>query len=239
MSRFSSAPGRPGRRSLVLRVATVVAAGMLVTAATNALAQNDDARFANWSKVESAAETRTYREAIRVGGAFDAASRGFLEEIALPQLELEANRTTIERVRKRLREFLLADFASDKVADEANKACLSFMQSLAAKEDADAVVRVNAMLMIGELQSVDRKPWQPAAAVLAQAAANAELPKAVRIAACVGLARHVEGTKGVVEEQQRLAAVCAGAAQQPVAAGQQLTAVWQPGTATASAGRHS
>jgi hypothetical protein len=81
------------------------------------------------------------------------------------------------------------------------------MESLAGKEDADAVVRVNAMLMIGELQSVDRKPWQPAAAVLARAAANTELPKALRIAACVGLARHVEATKGVVEEQQRMAAV--------------------------------
>jgi hypothetical protein len=57
------------------------------------------------------------------------------------------------------------------------------------------------------LQSVDRKPWQPAAAVLARAAANTELPKALRIAACVGLARHVEATKGVVEEQQRMAAV--------------------------------
>jgi len=207
MSRVSPAHGLPRRLFLGLRFTTVVVAGMLLTAAAVAFAQNDDARFANWSKVESATETRTYRDAIRAGGAFDAAARGFLEEIALPQLELEANRTTIERVRKRLREFLLADFASDKVADEANKTCLSFMQALAGKEDADAVVRVNAMLMIGELQSVERKPWQPAAAVLAQAAANTELPKAVRIAACVGLARHVEGTKGVVEEQQRMAAV--------------------------------
>jgi len=183
-----------------------VSAGTLVTAASAAFAQNDD-RFANWAKVESAAEARAFKEAMRAGGSFDAAARGFLEEIALPQLGLEANRTTIERVRKRLREFLLADFANDKVADEANKSCLAFMQSLVGKEDSDAVVQVNAMLMIGELQSVDRKPWQPAAAVLAQSAANTELSKAVRIAACVGLARHVEATKGVAEDQQRMAAV--------------------------------
>ena len=207
MSLFHSEHMRPNGRFLRLRVKVVVAAGVLVTAAAGAFAQDDDARLSNWAKVESAAETRTYKEWMRGGGAFDAAARGFLEEIALPQLGLEANRTTIERVRKRLREYLLADITNEKAAEEASKTCLSFMESLAGKEDADAAVRVNAMLLIGELQSVDRKPWQPAAAVLARAAANAELPKAVRIAACVGLARHVEATKGVVEEQQRMAAV--------------------------------
>ena len=207
MSLFHSEHLRPNGRFLSLRVTVVVAAGVLVTAAAGAFAQDDDARLSNWAKVESAAETRTYKESMRGGGAFDAAARGFLEEIALPQLGLEANRTTIERVRKRLREYLLADITNEKAAEEASKTCLSFMESLAGKEDADAAVRVNAMLLIGELQSVDRKPWQPAAAVLARAAANAELPKAVRIAACVGLARHVEATKGVVEEQQRMAAV--------------------------------
>jgi len=207
MSLFPFEHVRPNGRFLRLRVTAVVAAGVLVTAAAGAFAQDDDARLSNWAKVESAAETRTYKESMRGGGAFDAAARGFLEEIALPQLGLEANRTTIERVRKRLREYLLADITNEKAAEEAGKTCLSFMESLAGKEDADAAVRVNAMLLIGELQSVDRKPWQPAAVVLARAAANAELPKAVRIAACVGLARHVEATKGVVEEQQRMAAV--------------------------------
>ena len=207
MSLFHSEHVRRNGRFLRLRVTAVVAVGVLVTAAASAFAQDDDARLSNWTKVESAAETRTYKESMRGGGAFDPAARGFLEEIALPQLGLEANRATIERVRKRLREYLLADIANEKAAEEASKTCLSFMESLAGKEDADAVVRVNAMLMIGELQSVDRKPWQPAAAVLARAAANTELPKALRIAACVGLARHVEATKGVVEEQQRMAAV--------------------------------
>jgi len=207
MSLFNSEHVWPNGCFQRLRVTAVVAAGVLVTTAAGAFAQDDDARLSNWAKVESAAETRTYKESMRGGGAFDAAARGFLEEIALPQLGLEANRTTIERVRKRLREYLLADITNEKAAEEAGKTCLSFMESLAGKEDADAVVRVNAMLLIGELQSVDRKPWQPAAVVLARAAANAESPKAVRIAACVGLARHVEAIKGVVEEQQRMAAV--------------------------------
>ena len=193
-------------RLLRLRATAVVAVGVLATAAAVAFGQPDDARFSSWTKIESAPETRTYKEAMRGGGAFDAAARGFLEDIALPQLSLEANRTTIERVRKRMREFLLADIANEKTADDAGKAVLAFMESLAGKEDAEAVVRVNAMLLIGELQSPDRKPWQPAAATLAAAVANPALPKAVRIAACVGLARHVEATKGVPDEQQRMAA---------------------------------
>jgi hypothetical protein len=172
-----------------------------------ALGQDDEARFSGWTQVESAGETRTYKESMRGGNAFDAAARGFLEQIALPQLELEANRTSIERVRKRMREFLLGDIANEKAADEATKTFLTYMESLADKQDVDLVVRVNAMLMIGELQGVDRKPLPAAAAVLAKAVSNTTLPQAVRIAACVGLARHVEATKGLVDEQQRMAAV--------------------------------
>jgi hypothetical protein len=197
----------PASPFLGLRLTAILAAGIILTAAPNGLGQENDARFAGWSKVESATETRTYRDAMKAGGAFDAAARGFLEEIALPQLALEANRTTIEKIRKRMREYLLTDISNEKAADDASKAVIAFMESLAGKDDVDPVVRVNAMLLIGELQSMDRKPWQPAAEVLAGAVANAELPKAVRIAACVGLARHVEATKGVAEEQQRMAAL--------------------------------
>ena len=189
------------------RIDCVAAAMVWFTVAGGAFGQGDDARFSSWAKVEAASETKAYKEAMSAGGAFDPAARGFLEQIALPQLQLEANRPTIERIRKRLREFLLGGIANEKSADEATKTVATFMEALVARNDADPVSRVNAMLLIGELQSPDRKPWPPAAATLAQAVANANLPKAVRIAACVGLARHVEASRGVVEEQQRLAAV--------------------------------
>ena len=219
------APRWPVCKALLRRVNAFLTAGIMLTAAANGFGQDGDARFAGWAKVESAAETRNYREAMKGGGPFDQTARVFLEEIALPQLALEANRSTIERVRKRLREYLLADIANEKAADEAIKAAMAFMETLAGKDDADPVVRVNAMLLIGELQSMDRKPWQPAAAVLAAAVANADLPKAVRIAACVGLARHVEAAKGVAQEQQRMAEVAVPAitailsepAQEPIA----------------------
>ena len=185
----------------------ILAACLWTVVAAGAAAQDADARFSSWKLVESATETRAYKDALRSGGGFDAAARGFLEQIALPQLELEANRPTIERIRKRLRELLLVDITNEKIADEASKTFMDFMQSLAGKEEAAPVVRVNAMLLIGELQSVDRKPWPPAAATLAGAAANADLPKAVRIAATAGLAKHVDSAKGAAESQARLSAV--------------------------------
>jgi hypothetical protein len=190
-----------------LHAAAIVGGIALATAGGAAIAQGDDTRFADWGKVELATETRGFKEAMRAGGAFDAAARGFLEQIALPQLALEANRPAIERVRRKIREFLLGDVVNEKAADDAGKAVMAFMQALADKQEAEPVVRVNAMLLIGELQGADRKPLQAAAPVLARAAANADLPKAVRIAAGVGLQRHVEATRGLAEDQQRVADV--------------------------------
>lgn len=207
MSRMHSGQRLLSVRWYRSRIDFVAAAMVWFTVTSGAFGQGDEARFSSWAKVEAASETKAYREAMVAGGAFDAAARGYLEQIALPQLELEANRPTIERTRKRLREFLLGGIANEKSADEATKTISTFMESLAARNDADVVSRVNAMLLIGELQSPDRKPWPPAAATLAQAVANTDLPKAVRIAACVGLTKHVEATRGVVDDQQRLAAV--------------------------------
>jgi len=207
MSRMHSVQRLRSVSSYRSGISYLLAAVVWVAVAGGAFGQDDNARFSSWAKVEAASETKAYKEAMTGGGAFDATARGFLEQIALPQLQLESNWPTIERIRKRLREFLLGGIANEKSADEATKTVSVFMESLAARNDADPVSRVNAMLLIGELQSPDRKPWPPAAATLAQAVANADLPKAVRIAACVGLAKHVEATRGVVEEQQRLAAV--------------------------------
>lgn len=170
--------------------------------------QEEDARFSNWSKIETAAETRAFKEAVTAGG-FDAAARGYLEQIALPQLALEANRPTIERIRKRMREYLLSGITEAKALDEASKTFLAFMEPLAANREAEPVVRVNAMLLIGELQGQDRKPWPAAASVLAASAVKADLPKAVQVAAVVGLARHVEAARGQAEAQQRLQPIVA------------------------------
>jgi len=173
-------------------------AGFAVAALVGAVShgQDPDARFDAWQKVEGASETRTYKEAMRNGNAFDAAARTYLEQIALPQLGAEGNRGTIAYVRRRIREQLLTEFGNEKAAEDANKAVSTFMESVAANGEQPPPVRINAMLMIGELIGADRKPWGPAAATLARDAASAELPAGVRIAAVVGLARHVDAAKG-------------------------------------------
>jgi len=161
-----------------------------------ARAQEPEARFDGWQKVEGATETRTYKEAMRNGGAFDASARTYLEQIAMPQLAAEGNRGVIAYVRRRIKEQLLTEFGNEKSADDANKTVTTFLEGVITKADEPPVVRINAMLMLGELSGPDRKPWAPAVATLARDAASTELPAGVRIAAVVGLSRHCDAAKG-------------------------------------------
>lgn len=178
-------------------------AGLAWALAATALAQ-DDAKFTTWSKLESSAEARAFREAVRAG-TFDAASRTFLEEVALPQLTREENRSSIERVRRGIRENLLRDIGGEKASAEVNGVTMAFLDSLLAKEGTDPAVQFNAMLLLGELSSADRKPWPPATPVLSKVVADPKAPKALRIAACVGLTRHADAATKSADDQQRVA----------------------------------
>ena len=171
----------------------LTAAGLLGT--MPASAQEAAAKFSTWTKVEGAVETREYKEKLREGGQFDAAARSYVTQAALPQLGFEANRPTIERVRRRIREIVLSDIADEKAFDDASKTVLDTMASLARNGDAERVVRVNAMLLVGELRTKDNRPLPTAAPVLAAAAGDVRLPLEVRIAAAAGLARHAEAAK--------------------------------------------
>jgi hypothetical protein len=152
-------------------------------------------KYSSWSKVEGAVETRAYKEKLRDGGPFDAAARGFATQVVLPQLALEANRATIERVRRRIREIVLSDIADEQAFDSGAKTVLDAMAAVARSDDAERVVRVNAMLLVGELRSKDNRPLPAATPVLAAAAGDLRLPLEVRIAAAAGLVRHAEAAK--------------------------------------------
>lgn len=144
-----------------------------------------------WTKVEPHEKTLAYRNQLREG-VFEEAERAFLVTNALPQLGLPANRALIDRVRRRMRDVLCAESGSDpKALEGALRTTGDFMKALAANEKADMVVRVNAMLLVGELRAKG-KPWPPAAATLVESLGNPKTPLAIRIAAAVGLARHVE-----------------------------------------------
>jgi hypothetical protein len=152
--------------------------------------------FETWSKVESAEETRTYSQELGVG-TFDAAQQGVLERIILPQLEKPANRPTIAQVRQRMREIITRGTTNPKIFDAANAIASDFMMSkLVANDSQDMVVRVNAMLLVGELVAADRKAWPGSIEALTKAAGDAKLPLAVRIAAMAGLVRQVNDGRG-------------------------------------------
>jgi hypothetical protein len=167
-----------------------------VTVAT-AWAQPEDAG-GEWKEVENSAKLSAYRLALR-DGSFDAASKAFLTGTALPQLASRRNLPSIDRVRRRMREFLCGDVASEPQAlDMALQTIVQFLAAAARDGKLDPAVRVNAALFMGEIRgpardgSKDGKPWPGATAPLAAVVGDASLPSAVRIAAAQGLARHVE-----------------------------------------------
>ena len=166
-----------------------------VAPVTEAAAQDSNGKTPTWSRLEESRETKNYKESIRETGALEDNARLFLQQTALPQLALPENRSTIERTRRRMRELLLDSIEEEKALDAANLTVLDFMDALARNGAVEPVVRVNAILLMGDLQSRDRRPWAAAAKPLASAASDGKLPMAVRIAALAGLARHVEAVR--------------------------------------------
>lgn len=152
--------------------------------------------YDTWSKVEQAEETRTYSQQLGEG-TFDAPQKRVLQSIILSQLEKPANRSTIAQVRQRMRDIITRGTSNPKMFDAANAVAIDFMMSNVVKDDSkDMVVRVNAMLLVGELVAADRKAWPGSIEALSKAAGNSEFPLAVRIAAMAGLVRQLNDGRG-------------------------------------------
>jgi len=189
-----------------------------------------------WTKAE-----QEYKDSLRGGGAFDPAAREFAVKKALPQLGIEANRPIIDRVRRRLREGLLNGIADDKAFDDASKAVAEGALAIARDPKISPIVRVNAMLLVGELRQKDAREggvWEPAAALLAASAGDIKLPLGVRVAALAGLSRHAEaakkagGTKPADLAKVARAAVAA-IVEEPVSADRSVAAEWMAARALA------
>ncbi len=151
--------------------------------------------YETWSQVESAEETREYSEKIREGG-FDAAAQAVLKDIIFPHLAIEANRPMIVTVRQRMRDIITRGTTDPKVFDAANAVARDFMIDVVQDESQELLVRVNAMILVGELVAADRKPWNGCVATLAKSTTDVKLPLAVRIAAMNGLVAHVAEGRG-------------------------------------------
>lgn len=173
---------------------------VLMAAALTAHAQDETSgKFANWTKVDGSEQRRVYVDAMREANpnAFAGPVRDFAVDIVLPQLQEEMNRSSIEVVRRKMRALLLDGVGDSKSFEAASRAVLDFMMPLARDEKADPVVRINAVLLIGELRSRDNKlsPWAGSLEPLTSLAGDAKLPLAIRIAAMAGLAGQVEAAQ--------------------------------------------
>ena len=175
----------------------------LVTTAP-ALAQGEP-KYLGWPKVENAREMRELKEKLRDGSALDAEGRAFVAQTVLPQLALGENLPTIERTRRRIRETLLTEIDDDKAFADMSRLVAETMTAVARDDAAEPAVRLNAMLLVGEMRGKDGKPWPPARPLLAAATGDTKLPIAVRIAAIAGLGRHVDACRGDAEATAALA----------------------------------
>ena len=176
---------------------------LLVCGAPSILYGQDAPLFETWTKVESSPETKAYTEALKAGGAFDGKHQAHFLENVLPQLELQSNRPQIERVRKRIRDVFLVPITSPAAFDAAQAAVVLYASQAAASDDFDMAVRVNAVLLIGDLRTAKQEPWPSAVDAIVTIATNIDLPLAIRASAMPGLFRHAssagnpEGRKAI------------------------------------------
>lgn len=179
------------RRSSIPAVLVACLVAAVTCSAVDALGQAAEG-VADWPQLERSQQLTDYRLALREGG-FDENAKAFLTNMALPQLGLPANRGSIERVRRRMRELLCGDAASDpKAVDAALQTISEFMTAAARNDRVDPVVRINCLLLVGELKGKDGKPWPTAMTPLAAAVADPKLPLPLKIVAAQGLDRHIE-----------------------------------------------
>ena len=122
------------RVAILRRLAACLALAAL--AAAPGAAQDAAPTYPDWRLFEAGEDTAAYRAKLREGG-FDAAAQAFLVQQALPQLALKRNRTTIDRVRRRMREVLCGDGGSNPAAAEsARKVIAESMTALARSAEA-------------------------------------------------------------------------------------------------------
>ena len=155
------------------------------------LASAQEPKYSSWKQVEAAPETRDFLVAMKGGGGLDAAATTYLEEIVFPQLAMPENQGDLDEVRDRLRTRILGSFANDDIQNAANRLVVQGMQRLVADEALAMGVRLNAILLMGELEAKSGGLWPEALPPLATVAADASMPLAVRVGAMIGLSQHL------------------------------------------------
>jgi hypothetical protein len=140
-------------------------------------------------------------------GKFDGSEQqsfdDYFNKYVLPQWTLPKGITELPKERSKLRSLLgKKTTGGSAVHDHLNEIVLEFMKELVAG-DFHPAVRINAMLMIGELNREEQPvvPLPEALTFLIAVAEDAKLPSAIRAAAMVGILRHAEA--GVQDDDVR------------------------------------
>ena len=154
-------------------------------------AVGQDPKYSSWKQVEAAPETREFLSTMKGGGSLDGAAMTYLEEIVFPQFTLPDNRADLDEVRNRLRTRILGSFATDEIQNAANQLVVDGMQRLIDDDRLEMGVRLNAVLLIGELDAKSGGLWPGAVQPLAAVASDASSPLSLRVAAMIGLGQHL------------------------------------------------
>ena len=167
----------------------VAAAALSVGVAGEAFAQ--EPKYSSWKQVEAAPETREFLTAMKSGGGLDASASTYLEEIVFPQFTMPENQGDLDEVRDRIQTRILGSFGTDDIQDAANALVVSGMQRLVDDDALGMGVRLNAILLIGELEAKSGGLWPGAVQPLATVAADPATPLSLRIGAMIGLTQHL------------------------------------------------
>jgi hypothetical protein len=154
-------------------------------------ASSQEPKYESWKQVEAAPETRDFLTAMKGGGDLDATARTYLEEIVLPQFALPENAGELDELRNRLKTRILGSFSNETVQNAANELVTRGMQRLVDDDALEMGVRLNAVLMIGELEAKAGGLWPGAVQPLAEIVSDKSAAFPLRIAAMAGLGQHL------------------------------------------------
>lgn len=162
-------------------------------------AKPEQPKFAELPVDEGAKQQQREAEGCRKAGKFEPGKKQvfdtYYQTFALPRWTQPATLSKLPDFRKELR-VNLAQAKSGEVHDYLNSMALEFMKKLLDAKYHPAV-RVNAVLMIGDLNateqttSADAKPLPEALKSLREIAEDPKQEEALRVAAMVGIQRHV------------------------------------------------
>lgn len=179
----------------------IAVGGVLACGNRYVSAQPAGEAFATWKDVEASPRFKEVVAALKGNGPFNDAAREFVSTIVLPLFEKDDGLAALDDVRKKTRDRLLLVIGNDDAFEQASLLMRDRLNDLARDANQDLLLRVNAMLFIGEQTDKARIPWSPARETLVAALRDEAVDPAVQIAAVTGLGSHLASLARLNGEQ--------------------------------------